>query len=127
MNTQCGICGRNIQQGIYVGGPITGGFCEGHPTNVWHPPYPSVGTPYTDVGTQIKDRCPLTNSSHEKALVRVVKEGHYTEKGLSENGFIQSLCLCGKVLSENEVTRLRVDRTWKWDDSNWTDFPKPNQ
>lgn len=54
--------------------------------------------------------CPLTNSSHEKALVRVVeKELTGGTEPISINvykykqDFIQVLCSCGHIISEAEI------------------------
>lgn len=44
--------------------------------------------------------CPLTNSSHEKTLVRVVE--NYTDEW-GNRDFIQVLCSCGQELSINEI------------------------
>lgn len=50
---------------------------------------------------QVATTCPLTNSSHEKALVRVVEKKNQNAYGDLE--FIQVLCPCGTILSENPI------------------------
>ena len=47
----------------------------------------------------IVNLCPLTNSSHEKALVRVVEK----EDGMYTKDVIQTLCGCGHIISEAEI------------------------
>lgn len=50
--------------------------------------------------------CPLTSCAHEKALVRVAERVRFEKYTVDEGQLreaIQTLCLCGKVLSSNEV------------------------
>jgi len=105
MNTQCGICGLQIISGQYVG-DVIGGICQGHQFPPYSP-YPSVEK---ILFNNTESPCPLTSSSHEKALVRVVeKELTGGTEPMSINvykykqDFIQVLCSCGHIISENEI------------------------
>lgn len=53
---------------------------------------------------QVATTCPLTNSSHEKALVRVVEKDSPLESNECwVKDFIQVLCSCGHIISEAKI------------------------
>lgn len=58
----------------------------------------------TDLELDPSSPCPLTKSSHEKALVRVVEKyaGSTIECDMHKE-YIQSICICGYIVNENEL------------------------
>ena len=102
MNTQCEFCGLQIISGQYVG-DVIGGICQGH---TYHAT-PIISRPIVISTDSTTPPCPLTNSSHEKALVRVVdRDKEIGHRKFLVQHFIQVLCACGHTISENEVKPL---------------------